>query len=193
MAQARGLITGRRLVDSPNSMAGGGLATVLTENRARLVRFLTARTGSAAEAEDVVQEMWLHIGDRATGPIASPLSYLYRVGMNIVLGRVRSGRRRERRDSDYFDATTTQVEKEPVDDSPSAFDVLATHERVARLAAVLAGPPPGAMRVFRLHRIDGQTHADIAADLGITRSAVEKHMAVALRHIRKAFDDIPQG
>ena len=78
---------------------------------------------------------------------------------------------------------------EAVDDTPSAFDAVAGRQRIAQLATALAGPPEGAMRVFRRHKIDGLSHAEVAAEFGITRSAVEKHIAVALRHLRKALDD----
>lgn len=162
---------------------------MLAANRAQLVRFFTGRTGSVAEAEDVVQEIWLHVADPMTGPIANPLAYLHRVGMNIVLDRVRAGGRRQRRDAGYVDATTAVIGTEAIDDSPSAFDAVVGRERIARLAAALSGPPEGAMRVFRRHRIDGASHAQIATELGISRSAVEKHVAVALRHLRKMLDD----
>ncbi|BCA61594.1 hypothetical protein HMP09_0828 [Sphingomonas sp. HMP9] len=174
---------------------------MLAANRNQLVRFFTGRTGSVAEAEDVVQEIWLHVGEpslerktqgspgQAAGPIANPLAYLHRVGMNIVLDRVRANGRRQRRDSGYVEATTAIVGTEAVDDAPSAFDTVAGRERIDRLAAALSGPPEGAMRVFRRHRIDGVSHADIAAEFGISRSAVEKHVAVALRHLRKALDE----
>ncbi|MEG3164416.1 sigma-70 family RNA polymerase sigma factor [Sphingomonas sp. PB2P19] len=170
-----------------------GLSAVLATNRVQLVRFFTGRTGSAAEAEDVVQEIWLHIAQPsaglAVGPIGNPLAYLHRVGMNIVLDRVRARGRRERRDAGYVETTTVVVGAAAIGESPSAFDAVVARDRVARLAAVLAGPPEGAMRVFRRHRIDGVSHAEIAAELGITRSAVEKHIAVALKHLRKAIDD----
>lgn len=162
---------------------------MLAANRAQLVRFFTGRTGSVAEAEDVVQEIWLHVAEPITGPIANPLAYLHRVGMNIVLDRVRAGGRRQRRDAGYVDATTAVIGTEAIDDSPSAFDAVVGRERIARLAAALSGPPEGAMRVFRRHRIDGASHAQIATELGISRSAVEKHVAVALRHLRKVLDD----
>ena len=172
---------------------------MLAANRHQLVRFFTGRTGSVAEAEDVVQEIWLHVGqppkaDGVTGgpgagPIANPLAFLHRVGMNIVLDRVRANGRRQRRDAGYVDATTSTVGAEAIDDAPSAFDAVADKERMARLTTALTGPPEGAMRVFRRHRIDGASHAEIAAELGISRSAVEKHIAVALRHLRKALDD----
>jgi RNA polymerase sigma-70 factor (ECF subfamily) len=162
---------------------------VLAAHRPQLVRFFTGRTGSAAEAEDVVQEIWLHIAEPLAGPIGNPLGYLHRVGLNIVLDRARARGRRQRRDAGYVDATTSVLGAETIDDRPSAFDAVVGRERVARLAAALAGPPEGAMRVFRRHRIDGASHAEIAAELGITRSAVEKHVAVALRHLRKALDE----
>ena len=168
---------------------------MLAAHRSQLVRFFTGRTGSVAEAEDVVQEIWLHVGHppvraaETLGPIANPLAYLHRVGMNIVLDRVRANGRRQRRDSGYVDATTSIVGMEAVDDAPSAFDTVAGRERIDRLTAALSGPPEGAMRVFRRHRIDGVSHADIAVEFGITRSAVEKHVAVALRHLRKALDE----
>lgn len=162
---------------------------MLAANRAQLVRFFTGRTGGVAEAEDVVQEIWIHLDQSVGGPIANPLAYLHRIGMNIVLDRIRASGRRERRDAGYVDATTSTLGTEAIDDSPSAFDTLAARERVARLADALAGPPEGAMRVFRRHKIDGFSQADIAAELGISRSAVEKHVAVALRHLRKALDD----
>ena len=162
---------------------------MLAANRPQLVRFFTGRTGSVAEAEDVVQEIWLHIAEPIAGPIANPLAYLHRVGMNIVLDRVRANGRRQRRDTGYVDATTSIVGAEAVDDTPSAFDAVASRDRFDRLAAALSGPPEGAMRVFRRHRIDGVSHADIAAELGISRSAVEKHVAVALRHLRRALDE----
>jgi RNA polymerase sigma factor (sigma-70 family) len=162
---------------------------VLATHRPQLVRFFTGRTGSVAEAEDVVQDIWLHIATPVAGPIANPLAYLHRIGMNIVLDRVRASGRRVRRDGGYVEATVSVIGGESVDDTPSAFDAVAGRQRMAQLAAVLAGPPEGAMRVFRRHKIDGLSHAEVAAEFGISRSAVEKHIAVALRHLRKALDD----
>ncbi|MEG3083347.1 sigma-70 family RNA polymerase sigma factor [Sphingomonas sp. PB2P12] len=162
---------------------------MLAAHRQQLVRFFTGRTGSAAEAEDVVQEIWLRTAEATTGPIANPLAYLHRIGMNIVLDRVRANGRRSRRDTGYADSMTTIVGDEAVDETPSAFDAVSGRQRIAQLATALAGPPEGAMRVFRRHKIDGLSHAEVAAEFGITRSAVEKHIAVALKHLRKALDD----
>ena len=45
----------------------------------------------------------------------------------------------------------------------------------------------GAGRAFRLHKLDGLSHAEVAAQLWISRSGVEKHIAVAMAHLRRAL------
>jgi RNA polymerase sigma factor (sigma-70 family) len=171
-----------------------GLTAVLAEHRQQLIRFFTSRTGDAAEAEDVVQEIWLHVvrmkgGARTKrGPIANPLAYLHRVGMNIVLDRLREGRRRARREQDWSDTATSCAGNEAVDETPSPLAIAEGRARIRALAAAIEKLPPGAAHVFRRHKLDGVGHAQIAAELGISRSAVEKHIAVALRHLREALE-----
>nr|WP_232307206.1 sigma-70 family RNA polymerase sigma factor [Sphingomonas sp. Y57] len=165
-----------------------GLTAVLAEYRPQLIRFFTSRTGDPAEAEDVVQEIWLHITRAGGAPIAHPLAYLHRIGMHIVLDRLRERRRRALREQGWADATISTSGDEAVDEAPSPFAVVEGQERIRALAAAIDKLPPGAARVFRRHKLDGLGHAEIAAELGISRSAVEKHIAVALRHLREALE-----
>lgn len=168
----------------------GGLASLYAEHRTALVRFLTARTGSVAEAEDVVQEVWLKIGSAPSGPIANGRAYLYRVAQNLVLDRLRAGRRRAARERDW-----AEVEQDHRTDGPeprleaSAETDLIAREDAARLAAAIGRLPPGAARALRLHKLDGLSHADTAAQLGISRKGVEKHMALAMAHLRRLLDE----
>ncbi|MFB0875059.1 MULTISPECIES: RNA polymerase sigma factor [unclassified Sphingobium] len=182
-----GMETRRSAVEDDNNPAGG-LAAMLTANRPQLVRFFTSRTGSLAEAEDVVQEIWLHVSHADTGPVVSPLAYLHRVGMNIVLDRVRERQRRTRREQGWSDLAIERRGGEATDDSPSPHDIADGRQRARRLATAIEALPPGAGRVFRRHKLDGLSHSEVAAELGISRSAVEKHIAVALRHLRAALE-----
>ena len=78
--------------------AQAGLVLLYTQHRAQLMRFLCARTGDAAEAEDIVQELWLRLRNQRVGPIANGRAYLFQMANNLVLDRVRERRRRARRD-----------------------------------------------------------------------------------------------
>ncbi len=178
---------GRRSVAEETGVTDGLVAT-LAEHRPQLLRFFTSRTGDAAEAEDVVQEIWMHIARAETGPVTNPLAYLHRVGMNIVLDRVRERRRRERREQDWSDMAIDATGGEAVDASPSPFAVAEGQQRIRALATAIDHLPPGAGRVFRRHKLDGLSHAEVAEEFGISRSAVEKHIAVALRHLRTALE-----
>lgn len=182
------MVDARRLAVEEDQEGAGGLTAVLTANRPQLIRFFTSRTGSPAEAEDVVQEIWLHVARAETGPVANPLAFLHRVGMNIVLDRVRERQRRARREQDWSDVAIEQRGGEATDDAPSPHDVADGRQRATRLAAAIDALPPGAGRVFRRHKLDGLSHGEVAAELGISRSAVEKHIAVALRHLRAALE-----
>lgn len=164
-----------------------GLAAAYEAYRAELRRFLVARTGSPAEADDVMQELWLRIADARSGPIASPKSYLYRMAQNLVLDRRRAGLRRAEREREWADVALDQHpdRPEPAANSPEAEAIDA--EFAEQVAAAVASLPPGAQRAFRMHKLDGLSHAETAAALGISRKGVEKHMATAFAHLRRAL------
>lgn len=167
--------------------APSGLAGEYLNHRPSLLRLLTARTRDAAEAEDILQDLWFRIQDFA-GPIANPKAYLHRSALNLANDRGRARRQNIRREADWVDATTIHsAAGEALDDSPSTESVLDGQRELARIVTALDEMPPGAARVFRRHKLDGQSHAEVAAEFGISKSAVEKHMAVALRHLLRAL------
>lgn len=168
-----------------------GLAGLYRMHRAELLRFLVARTGNAAEAEDVVQEVWFKIADLQTGPIANGKSYLFRIAHNLVLDRVRERKRRHAREQSWSDTEHGPLPPsgEVADGRRNAEQVLEERDEAARLASAIANLPEGARNVLRLHKIDGMSHGEVAAKLGISKSGVEKHMAVAMKHLRKLLED----
>lgn len=165
-----------------------GLAAVFLANRERLLRFFISRTRDPAEAEEVVQEIYLKLERGTGGPLGDPLGYLHRIGLNLVIDRQRERARRNRREQDWIKVTTTRAGDDYVDEQPSPFAEIAARERARLMGEVIASLPPGAARVFRMHRIEGMSHAEIAGRLGISRKGVEKHMATALRHLAKEID-----
>jgi RNA polymerase sigma-70 factor (ECF subfamily) len=154
------------------------------QRRADLVRFFTIRLGSQAAAEDLVQDIYLRIagGDPPEG-VRSPMSYLYRLGSNLMLDRLRAERRAGVRDAAWRDSQRTEVGGVEVADEPDAAAALAARERLQAVLAALGSLPPRTQRVFRLHKFEGLSHAEVALRLGISRSAVEKHMIAALKRL----------
>jgi RNA polymerase sigma factor (sigma-70 family) len=171
--------------------AGTGLAQLYTQHRAALLRFLRARCGDAAEAEDVLQELWVKLQAHPTGPIANGRAYLFQSANHLVLDRVRERRRRARRDRQWAESVQLgqAVEGEVAAPAPTPPELLEEAEQLRNLDAALASLPDGARRAFCLHKLEGLAHAEVAARLGISRSGVEKHVAVAMRHLRRALLD----
>jgi len=170
------------MTEAPSGPPNQLLALYL-ERREALLRFFVARTGSVVEAEDVVQDIYFKIHDLDTAHIDNPAAYLYRLGQNAMLDRLRSRRRAAARDEAYQSVHSASSGAEPADDQPSAEEALAARQRLARLIAALENLPPQCKRVFTLHKLDGKSYGQVAAELGISRSAVEKHMMAALKKL----------
>ena len=168
-----------------------GLEALYHAYRPDLARFLTARTGDAAEAEDLLQELWLKLRAQPSGPITNGRAYLYRMAQNLVVDRVRESRRRMVRDRQWSDQHTdfAPARTEVPDPGRDAQQTMQDAEETALLASAIANLPDGAQRTFKLHKIDGLSHEEVAARLGISKSGVEKHMAVAMKYLRRALLD----
>lgn len=158
-------------------------------HRAELLRFLIARTGDMAEAEDLIQDLWLKASRGSSGPMANGRAYLFRMAQNLVVDRVRERQRRMRRERLWIegDGPLAGSIEEWVDPSRDAESALIDREELTRLLQAIEMVPDGARRVFDLHKLKGLSHAEVAARLGISQSGVEKHMAVAMKYLRRTL------
>lgn len=168
-------------------MTTGGLEAVFMENRAALLRFLRAR-GAGEGAEDLLQEMWIKVSAGASGPIADPLAYLYRAANNLVLDRHRAALRGQKRDHDWHALGDGGL---GISEAPSGERVLVAREQLEAADAALKALGERTDYVFRRFRIEGASQRAIADELGISLSAVEKHLQKAYRalvELRRRFD-----
>lgn len=168
-----------------------GLAALIERHRPELLRFLAARCGDADAAQDLLQDLWLKLADAAPGPIANGRAYLMRAANNLVLDRLRGQRRAMVRDRQWLaeGATDGVALDDRPDPAPRADAILLEREEAAVLAQAIAGLPDGARRALQLYRFEGHKQHEIAAIMGITRSGVEKHLALAMKHLRDALGD----
>src|SRR5664279_2116207 len=136
--------------------------------------------GSAADAEDVVQETWLQwagIGEDARSGVRDPRAYLVRIVTRQALNRLRSvSRRRE----DYIGEWLP----EPLLTSPDVAEdaELAVNVSIAMLT-VLETLSPAERAVFVLHEVFETPYDEIAEIVGKSPAAVRQIAHRAREHV----------
>ncbi len=160
-----------------------GLEAVFLANRPALARYARARFRGGGDAEDILQDLWLKLASIETGPVAEPLAYLYRMTENLVLDRRRSAVRRAAREKEWTSGQIEGAVDAPIDSAPDAERILLARDHLRRVDAALEQLPERTAIAFRAVRIDGTPQAEIAASMGISLSAVEKHLQKAYRAI----------
>lgn len=169
---------GGPISNSPDRTSGG-LQSLLLAHRPDFLRFLLARRAAPDEAEDLLQDLFVKLAVQSIGPVAEPRAYLYRMLDNLLLDRRRSAGRRAGRELAWSAAQGGSLPE--MDERPSVERELIDRERLALVAAALEALPERTLFVFRRFRIDGIPQREIAAEIGISVSAVEKHLQRAYR------------
>ncbi|NIH81326.1 RNA polymerase sigma-70 factor [Amycolatopsis viridis] len=133
--------------------------------------------GSAADAEDVVQETWLRWAEVDQAQVTHPRAYLVRVVTRQALNRLRSlSRRRE----DYVGEWLP----EPLLTTPDVAEDVELAENVSiAMLTVLETLGPVERAVFVLHEVFGTPYAEIAETLGKSPAAVRQIGHRAREHV----------
>ena len=167
---------------------GTGLEALFLESRASLLRFLRAR-GAGDGAEDILQELWIKASAGASEPISDPLAYLYRMANNLIVDRHRSEVRRTKREQ-AWDESGSWSEATLIEGT-GGHRVLSAREGLRAAESRLAGLGERTETIFRRFRLEGVAQSQIAAEMGISLSAVEKHLQKAYRaliELRRELD-----
>lgn len=165
-------------------MARDSMHAVLAEIRPAIIRFVVARGAAPSDAEDVVQELFIKLGDLPLELIADPRAYIYRIAHNLLLDRHRASTRRIQREVSWTAAQAGQLSEQSRE--PSIEQVLIDREQLKVVTDALNELPVRTVEIFRRYRVDGQSQKVIASDIGISVSAVEKHLQRAYRVVLDA-------
>ncbi|MGC4097121.1 MAG: RNA polymerase sigma factor [Nitrospira sp.] len=158
----------------------GDILQVFQACAADLRRFFTSRVHCEQTAADLTQEMYLRL-TRVEEPhlIADLRSYLFRIAANLATDHERTRRRRAAVVSEDADWQTVPAR------SASPETALLAKEELQLVEEALRELSPLCRTVFLLSRFEGLPHSDIAAQLGVCKSTVEKNIARALNHCRE--------
>jgi RNA polymerase sigma factor (sigma-70 family) len=146
-----------------------GVAILLTKLR----RLLISRGRTRDDTDDLIQEAFLRLEIYCRDhQVRHREAFLVRTALNLSVDERRSARVRS--------IVAESIEALPlIDPRPTPDEVLAAQQRLQRMKRGLLTLSPRVREVFLMNRIEGYSYAQIAQRLGITESAVEKHIAKA--------------
>lgn len=150
---------------------------VLSRIRAALMR----RGRSRQDADDLVQEAWIRLASyEQRSSVLEPEAFLMRTALNLSIDDHRTARNHGEQ--------VLLEDVEIVDATPTAETILLARERIVRVSESLASLDAKTRRIFLAHRVDGLSYEQIAKDLRISISAVEKHIAQATLRITRDME-----
>jgi len=156
-----------------------------TEHRPLLFTIAYEMLGSAADAEDVLQESYLRWSAVDPAVVEHPRAYLVRVVTRQALNHLRAVRARR---EEYVGTWLP----EPIRTAPEVSEDAILAESVSMaMMLVLETLNPTERAVFVLHDVFGYTHGEIAAAIGKTEVAVRQIAHRARQHVharRRRFD-----
>jgi RNA polymerase sigma factor (sigma-70 family) len=137
----------------------------------RLVKEVRSRTRGRADPEDLLQAAYLRLARyRSDHAVENVAAFLVRTAVNIGVDNYRH---------DRFIAEVAPDDVGACENSPLQDEVLAARARLERVRQGLSRLTPRTREVFLMHRLDDMKYREIAEHLGISQSAVEKHIAKA--------------
>lgn len=164
-------LTIRRAINGDES----ALRALWVAHAPRIDAVVRRLVGDPDQAADIAQEVWIQIfralpswrGDSQFS------TWAHRIAVNRTLNALRSVRRIAKLEVDIEDDTVA------VDvDMDRSFLAQSIDEAVQKLS-------PGARAVFVLHDIEGYTHEEIAAELGITAGGSKSQLFKARAKLRR--------
>ncbi|MDN4599253.1 RNA polymerase sigma-70 factor [Leifsonia virtsii] len=161
-------------------MSGNGTDAATAEfiaHRNLLFTVAYEMLGSAADAEDVLQETWLRWVKVEGDEVREPRAYLVRIATRLALNRLRSAQHRR-------ESYVGPWLPEPLLTSPDVAEDVELAESVSMaLMVVLETLGPTERAVFVLHDVFGFEFAEIAATLDKTPAAVRQIAHRARAHV----------
>lgn len=145
--------------------------------------FFTRRVRNPADVDDMVQEVFVQLMQRARNqPEGAQIErleqYTFQAAANLLRDQHRRDQVRHRDAHDSYDADIHDLATHITPERIAIGD-----EGIARVTAVLEGLPERTRDVFMLRWTEKASFEQIARMLGISSRAAQRHMAVALKHL----------
>ncbi|MCO5147092.1 MAG: RNA polymerase sigma factor [Aquamicrobium sp.] len=157
------------------------LAGLFAEHRGKLESLVTRSTGDREAASDIVQDVFSRVlaCEQASAPEDS-VKILYASARNATIDHVRMQNRRR-------EILERVVPEQIAPDVLMPDSIVEGRQALMELDQRLMELGRTTRDIFLLRRVHGVSNAEIARRYGISVSAVEKHVARALRYCQKGL------
>ncbi|MBL8270847.1 RNA polymerase sigma factor [Steroidobacter sp.] len=148
----------------------------ILNNVRRLHQVLRRRGWKRHDAEDVIQDAFLRMQTYCNegGEVRNSEAFLVRTALNLSFNA------RSRKPDEVMLAPSDSDEPLQLHFEPAPDEVLEAEQSLDQVIALIDAMTPRTREIFLLHYVEGFTYPQIARQLSISVSAVEKHMARAM-------------
>lgn len=165
----------------PESSKSALITQLFHSHSSGLLRYIKHKLGRADIAEDIAQNAFVRIQQMQNPEqLENPQAYLYKTATNLVIDQARHEQYRH------------NYQQELDCDEASAVDnperKLGAERQIESIKVALAHLPDNCQRAFLMHRLQGKSYSDIARELSVSVSSVEKYICRAFLACR-ALDD----
>ncbi len=171
----------------------GAFDILVQRYKDELFRFLLRFVGSAAAADDLVQEAFLqvHLSAATFDPARSFKPWLYTIASNKARDWLRSRVRRQETSLDHLTGADGDAGGGPSDllpaDGGDAWEDLAEAEQRRRVQQVIGGMPEHLRLILTLGYYQQLPYAEIAEILEIPVGTVKSRLHSAVTHFARAW------
>jgi RNA polymerase sigma factor (sigma-70 family) len=152
-----------------------------------LLHFLTKRLKCSETAAEITHETFLRIYQNIQdNPPNNARAMAFHIAINLANDYQRKIKFRNNFTADvdpYLLADTHASE------TPGPEQIVMAQQQLQVLQTALDELPEDCRTAFLLHSMDGLTHPEIAARLGISRTKVWRHLVKAVAHCTQRLDD----
>lgn len=153
--------------------------------RGSLVSYFLLHLGNREDAEDLAHEVFVRFAQqKSAGHIVNHEAFLFRIAANLLRDRFRRNKTHHVQSHFPIDECAGEL----LGEAPSEQHVYEGQEQLRAFLRALEELPPRCRAVFLLQRYEGMSYSAVAQHLGISVSAVEKHMMKALLHFDTRLD-----
>ena len=162
------------------------IEAAIREDEKVLVRWLTKKLRDSDAARDVAQTVFMRVwAFSETEIVENPRALIFKTASNLALNELKRRNRFDRRHVSSVDEEENDPLKNVASLAPSPEAQTSIREDVAITLEAIRALPDRPRRAFVMNRFDGLSYKQIAKNMSVSESSVEKYMIEALKILRE--------